>query len=373
MSATPDVVIAGAGIVGAACALELARQGLKVAVHEKGIVSGGASAAAMGHLCVMDDSEAQFQLTRYSLDLWKDMSPSMTPAVAHVYYGTLWVAADEEEMAEARRKHEFYTARGIPAEVLDAQQLAEAEPNLRPGLAGGLLLPADSILYQPAAARWMLDEAIKLGAEVHTGRAIASIEDDGLHMEDGAIVPGGRMVNATGAWAGQLTRNTPVKPKKGHLVVTERAPDFCFHEVVELAYIKSAHSGATEAVAFNVAPRPTGQVLIGSCRQLGVWDPAIDNKILNKMLRRAIEYMPGLAHLRGIRTWTGFRAATPDSLPLIGPCAGYERVWLATGHEGLGIGICTGTAKVLSAQILGTPCEIPVEPYLPSREAARNA
>ncbi|HPT24793.1 MAG TPA: FAD-dependent oxidoreductase, partial [Bryobacteraceae bacterium] len=282
-------------------------------------------------------------------------------------------AADEEEMAEARRKCDFYRPRGIPAEVLDAKQLAEAEPNLRPGLAGGLLLPADSVLYQPAVARWMLDEACKLGATVHTNQSIAAIEDDGLHMADGAITAGGRMVNATGAWAGQLTRNTAVKPKKGHLMVTERAPDFCFHEVVELAYIKSSNSGATEAVAFNVAPRPTGQVLIGSCRQLGVWDPEIDRNILNKMLRRAIEYMPGLAQLRGIRTWTGFRAATRDSLPLIGPCPGYENVWLATGHEGLGIGICTGTAKVLAAQMLGTPCEIPVDGYLPSREAARNA
>ncbi len=93
---------------------------------------------------------------------------------------------------------------------------------------------------------------------------------------------------------------------------------------------------------------------------------------LNKMLRRAIEYMPGIANLRGIRSWTGFRAATDDALPLIGPCPGYSNVWLATGHEGLGITTATGTAKTLAAQMLGTPCEIPFEPYLPSRKAARH-
>ncbi len=149
----PDVIVAGAGIVGAACALELARGGLKVAVYDSGIVSGGASAAGMGHVCVMDDSEAQFQLTRYSLELWAQLSPSLPASAAHVYCGTIWVGADEEEMAEARRKAEFYQPRGVPAEVLDPRQLAEAEPNLRPGLAGGLLLPADSLLYQPAVAR----------------------------------------------------------------------------------------------------------------------------------------------------------------------------------------------------------------------------
>lgn len=364
----PDIIVVGAGIVGGACALELARGGAKVAVYDRGIVAGGASAAGMGHVCVMDDSEAQFQLTRYSLELWAEMSPQMPAAAEHVYCGTLWVAADEEEMAEARRKAEFYLPRGTPAELLDAQQLAEAEPNLRPGLAGGLLLPADSVLYQPFVAAWTLGEAKKLGATVHTNQPVAAIEDDGLHMADGSVVAAGRVVNATGAWAGQLTRNTPVKPKKGHLMITERAEDFIHHEVIELGYIKSAHSGATEAVAFNVAPRPGGQVLIGSCRQLGVWDAAIDRKILNKMLRRAMEYMPGLAGLRGIRTWTGFRAATEDSLPLIGPCEGYERVWLATGHEGLGITTATATAKVLAAQMLGRECEIPVEPYLPARK-----
>ena len=150
----PDVVVAGAGIVGAACALELARGGAKVAVYDIGIVSGGASAAGMGHVCVMDDSEAQFQLTRYSLELWEQLSPSLPASAEHVYCGTIWVATDDEEMAEARRKAEFYQPRGVPAEVLDPLQLAEAEPNLRPGLAGGLLLPADSLLYQPAVARW---------------------------------------------------------------------------------------------------------------------------------------------------------------------------------------------------------------------------
>ena len=118
----PDVIIAGAGIVGAACALELARGGMKVAVHDSGIVSGGASAAGMGHVCVMDDSEAQFQLTRYSLELWKQISPSLPASAGHVYCGTIWVAADEEEMAEARRKVEFYQPRGVPAELLDERR-----------------------------------------------------------------------------------------------------------------------------------------------------------------------------------------------------------------------------------------------------------
>src|SRR3954454_23109893 len=133
-----DVVIIGAGIVGSACAAECARAGMSVAIVEAGIVGGGATAAGMGHLVVMDDSEAQFALTRYSQQLWDEISDELPREVEHDACGTIWIAADEEEMAEVRRKEKFYSERGVRTEILDAQSLAEAEPNLRPELAGGL-------------------------------------------------------------------------------------------------------------------------------------------------------------------------------------------------------------------------------------------
>jgi len=88
------------------------------------------------------------------------------------------------------------------------------------------------------------------------------------------------------------------------------------------------------------------------------------------MLQRAFEYMPGLRKLSAIRSWTGFRAATPDNLPLIGPSPDGEDVYLATGHEGLGITTSLGTAKLLGDMILGRESAIERDPYLPSRSYA---
>src|SRR5690348_18041219 len=138
-AATYDVVIVGAGIVGAACALECAQAELSVAVVDGDMISGGATAAGMGHIVVMDDSEAQFALTRYSQQLWQQLRPELPPDVEYVPCGTIWVAADEEEMAEVRRKEKYYGQGGVPTEVLDPQALERLEPNLRKGLAGGLL------------------------------------------------------------------------------------------------------------------------------------------------------------------------------------------------------------------------------------------
>ena len=124
MSSTAyDVVVVGAGIVGAACADEFARRGMRVAVVDRDVVGGGATAAGMGHIVVMDDSEAQFALTRYSQQLWQALRPELPADVEYEQCGTIWVAADEEEMAEVRRKRDFYAQRGVPTEVLDAQAL----------------------------------------------------------------------------------------------------------------------------------------------------------------------------------------------------------------------------------------------------------
>ena len=359
-----DVVVIGAGIVGTACALELARCGLSVMVVDSGEVGGGATGAAMGHITVLDDSEAQFALTRYSQQLWREMREELPPEVEWLPCGTIWLAADEEEMAEVRRKHAFYEARGVPVEMLDSSQLAEAEPNLRKGLAGGLLVSEDVVIYPPTAAAWLLKQA--QGATVVRER-VAAFDDGGVTLAGGSQISAGKIIHASGAWTCELVPGLKMFPRKGHLLITERYEGFLRHQLVELGYLKSTHAVATDSVAFNAQPRATGQILIGSSRQYGATDTKVESKMMARMLQRACEYMPGIAHLQGLRAWTGFRAATPDKLPLIGPAAGYRNVHLATGHEGLGITTSTGTAKLLADQLLGRESAIPFEPYLPAR------
>lgn len=364
-----DAIIIGAGIVGAACAVECAREGLSVAIVEAGIIGGGATAAGMGHLVVMDDSEAQFALTRYSQQLWDEISEELPRQVEYDACGTIWIAADDEEMDEARRKEKFYSDRGVRVEVLDARSLAEAEPNLRPGLIGGLRVPGDSVIYPPCAAQFFVDQAVAKGAALFIGKAVEAITADGVRLRDGSSLFAGVIVNAAGSWSTVLTPGLDVKKRKGHLVITDRYPNFLRHELVELGYLKSAHSLTSDSVAFNIQPRTTGQLLIGSSRQFGVDHSQVETSILTRMLDRAIEYLPALRKLSSLRAWTGFRAATPDKLPLIGPHVDHKRLYLATGHEGLGITTSLGTAKLLVAQIVNREPAIPVAPYLPARMA----
>jgi glycine/D-amino acid oxidase-like deaminating enzyme len=362
-----DAVIVGCGIVGAACAMELARRGLRIAAVDREMVGGGATAAGMGHIVAMDDSHAQLTLTRYSQQLWQQLRPELPDDVEYEQCGTVWVAADEEEMNEVRRKHDYYGSRGVPTEVLDSRRLKELEPNLRDGFVGGLLVPEDGVLYPPCAARFLSERAQELGAKIKTGVSATKIDQDHVRLSDGGEISAGIVVNAAGITAPELTGGIEIKKRKGHLVITDRYPGFLRHQLVELGYLKSAHSVSADSVAFNVQPRRTGQILIGSSRQYGAESDAVDNVILTRMLQRAQEYLPALGALSAIRVWTGFRAATPDKLPLIGPVPGDRTRFLAAGHEGLGITTSLGTAKILADHITGRTPEIPIEPYLPSR------
>ena len=362
-----DVAIVGAGIVGAACADELARRGMRAVVIDREIVGSGATAAGMGHIVVMDDSDAQFALTRYSQQLWQGLISELPDDVEYEQCGTIWVAADEEEMIEVRRKRDYYGNRGVPTQALDAQALQTLEPNLRPGIAGGLLVPEDGVLYPPCAARFLMKRAQERGVNLRLGVTVEQIGQGRVRLADGSEIAAEIVVNAAGACAPHLSPGLEIKKRKGHLVITDRYPGFLRHQLVELGYLKSAHSVSSDSVAFNVQPRRTGQILIGSSRQYGEEHQEVDNSVLVRMLQRAQEYMPGLARISAVRTWTGFRAATPDKLPLIGPRTGDKSVFLATGHEGLGITTSLGTARLLADQITGTQSEIPIEPYLPSR------
>jgi len=364
--------VVGAGIIGVACAYFLARAGVRTLVLEEGFAGGGTTAAGMGHLVVMDDSEAQFSLAHYSERLWRELASSLPANCEFDGCGTVWVAEDAEQMEAVHAKHAYYAARGVASEVLDERSLAECEPELRAGLAGGLLVPGDAVVYQPNVARHLLAEAVRRGAELKEGVRVEALEAGRVRV-GGEWIEARVVVNAAGAMAAALTPGLPIVPRKGHLVITERHPGFCRHQLVELGYLASAHGMSAESVAFNLQPRTTGQVLIGSSRELVGWDASINRALLARMLRRAADFTPRIAELNAIRTWTGFRPTTPDSLPLIGAWGERTGLWIAAGHEGLGITTALATGRLIADQITGQPPEIDPAPYAPGRVATQPA
>ena len=363
-----DAIVIGAGIVGAACAAALARDGLRVLVLDARYAAGGTTAAGMGHVVAMDDSPEQLALTAYSSRLWRQLAPTLSASVEYERCGTLWVAEDDEQLEACRAKQRVYATQQVETEILDAPAVRDAEPYLRPGLVGALYVPGDTVIYPPAAAIALLEIARAHGASLREDFRVSSITAHGVRGDArGETLHAEIVVNAAGAEAATLTPELPIVPRKGHLVITDRAPGFCRHQLVELGYLKSAHVMTSESVAFNVQPRATGQVLIGSSRELVGWNGAINPAVLRRMLDRACEFMPTLGSLSAVRTWTGFRPATPDKLPLIGRCDSTPGLWVAAGHEGLGITTSLGTAALLADLVAGRSPAIDAAPFAPTR------
>lgn len=370
MTKAYDAIVVGGGIVGCACAFYLSEHFKKVLLIEKGPIGGGSTAAGMGHVVAMDDSPAQFRLTKYSQDLWNGLYPQLDANCEPRFTGTMWVATDEEEFAHVGDKKQSYASYGVRTEILDSQSLADAEPSLRKGLAGGLLVPSDSVIYPMTAASWMLNHAIQRGATLIQGKAVVSMGNEQVSLDDGTLLTAKHLVNATGDRAASLTHGLPIEPRKGHLLITDRYPGMVRHQLIELGYLKSAHEMSSESVAFNAQPRATGQVLLGSSRQFVGWNPEIDRKLISKMVKRAEDYLPEIGKLSIIRTWVGFRATTPDKLPIIGPTEDDPSVLIAAGHEGLGITTSVGTGRLIADIVAGLDSAIDRTPYgLSNREA----
>ncbi|MDT8999832.1 FAD-dependent oxidoreductase [Paucibacter sp. APW11] len=366
-----DVLIVGAGIVGAACAREFAAQGLTVTVIERGAIGGGATAASMGHLLVVDAEgsadDTEFQLSHRSMQLWQDwldQQPQRAASVEHHRLGTLWLAADEEELQLAARKAAWLQGRGLQGRLIDAAELQRLEPHLRPGLSGALHVPADARVYPPKVAAQWLQEA---GATVLRGEVTAIEPHGGLRLRDGRRLWGAMTVLCGGLDSRRFAPPGALLAKKGHLAITQRHAELVRHQLVELGYIKKAHLVDADTVSFNVQPRPGGQLLIGSSRQIGKEDMAVELPMLGEMLRCATGYLPVLEQLSLLRCWTGLRPASADGQPLIGAHPALRHCWLACGHEGLGITTSLASAELLADLALGREVRLDAAPYSPAR------
>lgn len=361
-----DLIVVGAGIIGAACAEQAIADGCSVAIVEYGTPGGGSTAASMGHLVAMDHDPAEFALCRYSLRLWEDHGSRDDAGFQRC--GTLWVAADEHAAREIPVRLGRLAAAGVQAEAVDGPRLRELEPGLAAGMAGGLLVPDESVIYPPRAVRWMLEHSVRAGAILYRGSRVARLVPGGVLLDDGTRLEG-QVLLATGLATSGLVPALAMHARRGHLVVTDRYPGWLRHQVLEMEYADSAQGEDEVSVAFNVQPRPTGQLLLGSSREACGGD-GINLPVLRSMVERAVRFMPGLRALQAIRVWTGLRPRTPDGLPYIGAVPGQPGVWVAAGHEGLGVSMALGTARLLCDLLGGRRPAIDPAPYDPARAVA---
>ncbi|MCS7082002.1 MAG: FAD-dependent oxidoreductase [Bacteroidota bacterium] len=357
-----DVLIIGAGITGAACAWRLATAGLRVLVVHEAPVGTEATGAGMGHITAHGGAPGVWELSLLGRSLWQQWSAWLPPEVEYARISTLWLIPDAHAMQEAQRWQELFIEAGFPAELLEESELALREPHLRSGWLGALWVPDDATIYAPRAAWHLLERAQTLGAKLMQARVVA-LEENAIRLENGQRLASSWIVIAAGLGALTLLPELPLRPRRGHLAITDRCPGLIRHALVSLAYHDSVRAPEARSRAFNLHPRPNGQVLIGSSREWDLWDRRPNPTWMAMLLAEACAHVPELTSCPVLRAWTGLRAATSDGRPLIGPYPGQPRWLVATGQEGLGIAMAPAVAELVAGYVLDRPPVLDPEPY----------
>ncbi|MFB7548462.1 NAD(P)/FAD-dependent oxidoreductase [Streptomyces sp. NPDC056154] len=373
-----DVVIVGAGVVGAACAYYASRSGLSVAVVDRGPVAGGTTGAGEGNLLVSDKVPGpELELALFSAALWGQLAQDLPPRIEYELKGGLVVAASEDSLATLSAMADGQRGAGVEAYHVTSDRLRDVEPHLAPSLVGGCHYPQDAQVQPALAAAELLRAAGRAGARLCPGQEVVGI----LRGRDGAVrgvrtargeLIASVVVNAAGTWGGELAAlagvDLPVLPRRGFVLVTEPLPRLIRHKVYAAEYVADVSSGSAALQTSPVVEgTPSGPVLIGASRERVGFDRTLSVPVVARLATQAVALFPVLEDVRVLRAYHGFRPYLPDHLPAIGPDPRVPGLFHACGHEGAGIGLAPATGRLIADAIHGRRSVLDLGPFAPDR------
>jgi glycine/D-amino acid oxidase-like deaminating enzyme len=362
--AAPDVLIVGAGVVGASLAYEIARRGQRVLVVDRADGAAlGATRWSMGgtHWLVAATDPRLRDLCREGLERHQAMTEELGTDSGFRARPILTLAPDDETFSSLPPLVEHGRRYGFAGRVVDRDELYRLEPTLEPGAAVGGALCSLGWLDTVLATRARLEGAAMHGATFRTGLDVTAIRVDGptpvVETSEGPI-SAGQVVLTAGAWMGKLLREAgisiPMVHTHAEIVESEPLPRTFKHVVVamnpfersrgaleraiaqpELRARFEAEDGAdlglTPSVEIGVVQQADGRVRLGQLSRgiSGFLDgprPDGDALIRAEVARYFPELatVPGKIHHRAV-------SFTPDRAPLAGPVPGAPGYWLVNG------------------------------------------
>lgn len=366
-SASSDVAIVGAGVIGLAIGWRLAQAGKRVAVFDRGAAGRGASWAAAGMLAAGAELEpgelALWQLNRASQQRWPGFAAELQAAsgIDSGYRddGTMIVALNRDDAERLRATVDFQRRSGVAIDWLSAAEARRREPCLTPSLAGAALSPADHQVDNRCVAEALKVAFRAAGGALHEHMPVAAIDTEAGRAR-GLIVEGERhraatVVLAAGAWSGEIgglpqAMRLPIRPIKGQMLALRMDPaDPLLRHVL---WTPGAY----------LVPRRDGRLIVGATVEERGFDGRLTAGGLYALLDGAWRALPGIEELAIDETWVGFRPGSRDDAPILGP-SGVDNLVLATGHHRNGILLAPITADAIAALILKDRIADAIRPF----------
>jgi glycine oxidase len=358
----PDVIVIGAGVIGAACAWRLAQAGARVRLMERSAPAGEASQAALGVLQYHAKPGAPPSYQALSLrnrelfPLLLDELRSLTgERVPYIEPGMLSIALSEADLPALEALCAVNAKLGFEAERLTAEECRLLEPGVNPAVLSGVFMPADAWVDNTALTLALVNAAQLAGVEL----ARANVE--AVHSQAGRVTgvraggqdhPAEWVVLAAGCWSGQVqgVPPLPVMPVRGQALAAGGQP---------LRRMVASAAG-------YVVPRGD-QVLVGATVEHVGFEEGTTLSGLAELTRIGLDIAPRLGSLPFMGAWSGLRPGTPDGLPLIGPFDELPNLIAATGHFRNGILLAPATAEIVRARVTGQAPPVAADDFLPGR------
>jgi len=347
-SSTPDICIAGAGIIGLSLALELHHRGVHVTVLDRATPLAEASTAAAGMLAANDPHNplklqplADLSISLYPafLDRLHTLSGIEVPFQTH--------ATIQSDIAKPRRLHNSlgraYLDRLLPGNTLGNRHFyLLAEESLDPRQLATALLAA----VQATSIRLLPNTSL---LATHSSGATTTVSTSAGTIDTAAFV------NCTGAWA--VSGSFPVRPVKGQMLAVAIPPSLPLRFTLrtESIYIVPRTQGPN-----------AGRAIIGATIEDAGFDKAVHPADIAHLHAQASSLLPQLASAPILESWAGLRPATPDLLPMLGALTEPNH-FIATGHYRDGILLAPSTAHVMAQLLLGEAPSIDITPFSPAR------
>ena len=376
-----DAIVIGAGIVGASSALALTNAGLRVLVLDRGAVASGTTGAGEGNILVSDKEPGpELTLALRSRDLWFELREDVGDSFELEAKGGVVVSrGDDRQLQEFADKQRFA---GVDVRVIGDEELHELEPHLTRGVNSGILYPQDAQCQPMLAAAQFLKIVRQRGGEVRTSANVTNIFS-AMGKVTGIETSVGKfstpiVVNATGTWAGDIAKLAgtflPIAPRKGFILVTAPMPQIINHKVYDSDYVANVASGEADLQTSTVVEGTrSGTILIGASRERIGFDGSMNIDVLRRLAAQATSLFPILRDVQLLRAYRGFRPYAPDHLPVIGEDSLISGLWHSAGHEGAGIGLAPGSARLIADQIIGAEPFMDPTPFSPGRFQAGAA
>jgi sarcosine oxidase subunit beta len=393
-----DAVVIGAGAIGSSTAYYLCKEGMSVALVDRGDVASGSSSHCDAVGLISDKKPGiDTRMGQASIDLYAGLAREFSYDFEFNPKGCVFACETEAEMEAAGAYVARQRADGYDMRLLDPRELRDLEPRIAGDLAGGTYTPGEGAIavcpYKVCFA--FVEEARALGGlDVYTyceARAVRLSPGAGrveaVETDAGAFATG-VCVNCGGAWAPQVGRlvgiDIPIQPRKGMNLVSEKTEQLCFHKVLEFGYMMSKFDDISFRrdvsplveeynVAFNLEYTNANNLLLGGYRGFRGFDVRSEAEAVKAIAERGIRFYPDLAGINCIRSYAGVRPFVRDHLPIVSGVDSVPGFYIAAGHEGDGICFAPFTGKAMAQIVAGRPTDFDLSNLAFSRFASGAA